>query len=126
MLPLSIDQRLMVRREKTEGRRRDPRWYPTNTSAAANAATRALASWIGLFGFAGVLVALGYVWVRLMVVDVGYRLSATRQLVERLEQEGRELAVEAAAADTPGRLEHEAQLRLGLQRPARGQDAVLP
>ena len=126
MLPLSIDQRGIARSERIDIARRDHRWRPSNTSAAASAEIRALASWIVWFVFAGVLVALAYVWVRLMVVEVGYRLSATRQLVERLEQEGRELAVEAAAADTPGRLEQEASARLGLQRPARGQDAILP
>jgi hypothetical protein len=124
MLPLSIDQRLFTRREPIVVR--DAQWRPANIPFAVSAELRALATWIGLFVLAGVLVALGYVWVRLKVVDVGYRLSATRQLVERLEQEGQELAVEAAAADTPGRLEQAAHLRLGLQRPDRGQDAVLP
>lgn len=126
MLPLSIDQRTIARTERIDIARRDGRWRPINISAAASAEVRALATWVSFFVFAGVLIALGYVWVRLMVVEVGYRLSATRQLVERLEQEGRELAVEAAAADTPGRLEQEAHSRLGLDRPTRGQDAGLP
>ena len=38
-----------------------------------------------------------------MVVEAGYRLSVTRQLVEALEREGRELAVRAAAADSAAR-----------------------
>lgn len=126
MLPLSLDQRLIVRREPMEAALRDARWRPANIPFAASAELRALAAWIALFVFASVLVALGYVWVRLKVVDVGYRLSVTRQLVERLEQEGQELAVEAAATDTPGRLEEEAQRRLGLRRPERGQETVLP
>jgi hypothetical protein len=126
MLPLSIDQRVLARRDPVEAVLRETRWRPTNIREAVSAEVRALAVWIGVLVFVGVVVGLGYVWMRLLVVDVGYRLSATRQLVERLEQEGQELAVEAAAADTPGRLEQEAHLRLGLQRPERGQDAVLP
>jgi hypothetical protein len=126
MLPLSIDQRWVERRETFDTPRSRARWQPKNTPFAASAEVRALAAWIGVLVLAGVFVALGYVWVRLRVVEVGYRLSATRQLVERLEQEGRELAVEAAAADTPGRLEQAARLRAGLQRPQRGQDTVLP
>ncbi len=122
MLPLSIDQRLMSRREPLD----DVRWRPANIPIAVSAELRALAAWIGLFVFASVLVALGYVWVRLKVVDVGYRLSVTRQVVERLEQEGQELAVQAAVTDTPGRLEEEARRRLGLRPPERGEEATLP
>jgi len=126
MLPLSIDQRVLARRAPIDTVLREARWRPSNIPVAVSAEIRALAAWIGIFVLAGVIVALAWVWVRLRVVEVGYRLSATRQLVERLEQEGQELAASAATADTPGRLETEAQLRLGLQRPDRGQDAVLP
>ncbi len=69
---------------------------------------------------------LGYVWVRLMVVEAGYRLSVTRQLVEALEREGRELAVRAAAADSAARLEDLATKRLGMRRPERGEEEILP
>ncbi len=126
MLPLSIDESFAGRIEPAE-RARETTWRrPANIPLARSAEARAVAVWIGVFVIACVVVALAYVWVRLMVVEVGYRLSATKQLVERLEQEGRELTVEAAAADTPGRLEQEARVRLGLQRPERGQIAVLP
>lgn len=96
---------------------REAHWRPANVPFAVSAEVKGLATWIGVLVLAGVLVALGYVWVRLRVVEIGYRLSAVQQLVGRLEQEAKELAVEAAAADTPGRLEEEARRRLGLQRP---------
>ena len=61
-----------------------------------------------------------------MVVEAGYRLSVTRQLVEALEREGRELAVRAAAADSAARLEELASKRLGMRPPERGEEEVLP
>jgi hypothetical protein len=126
MLPLSVDPQALSRRDVFAAVLRDARWRPHNVPFAVSAELRALTLWLGLIALAGVLVALAHVWVRLRVVDVGYRLSATQQLVERLRQEGQELAVEAAAADTPGRLEQEVQLRLGLRRPQPWQDTVLP
>jgi hypothetical protein len=126
MLPLSIHQRALAPRAPVDALLREVRWRPSNIPVAVGAELRAVAAWIGVFVLAGVVVALAWVWVRLRVVEVGYRLSVTRQLVERLEQEGQELATAAAATDTPGRLEQEAQRRLGLQRPEHGQDARLP
>jgi cell division protein FtsL len=82
--------------------------------------------WVSLLSTVGVLVLLGYVWVRLKVVEAGYRLSATRQLVERLELEGRELMARVAAADAPARLEELAHSRLGMRRPRIGEEARLP
>lgn len=101
-------------------------WRPANVPLAARAELRTLLLWGGLLGVTGVVFALGYVWVRLKVVEAGYRLSATRQLVERLETEGRELAVRAAAADTPERLGELARTRLAMRRPVRGEEAMLP
>ncbi|MBI4517369.1 MAG: cell division protein FtsL [Deltaproteobacteria bacterium] len=114
---MSIDQRAFARRDPIEAVLREAHWRPANVPFAVSAEVKGLATWIGVLVLAGVLVALGYVWVRLRVVEIGYRLSAVQQLVGRLEQEAKELAVEAAAADTPGRLEEEARRRLGLQRP---------
>lgn len=99
---------------------------PANVSFAVQAETRTLMVWGGCLGLACVLIALGYVWVRIKAVEAGYRLSATRQLVERLEQEGRELAVQVAAADTLVRLQDLAASRLGMHRPERGEEAMLP
>jgi hypothetical protein len=100
------------------------RWWPANVPGTVRTELRALAVWGVLLGVLGVSLLLGYVWVRIKVVDAGYRLSVTRQLVERLEQEGRELAVRAAAAD--GQLEERAAQRLGMRRPGREEEELLP
>jgi len=77
-------------------------------------------------GILAVVLLLGCVLVRIRVDQAGYRLSVTRQLVERLEREGRDLAVRAAAADAPGKLEAMAAERLGMRRPARDEEGRLP
>jgi len=99
---------------------------PANVRGSVGAATRRLIVSCVVLGAAGVCLLLGYVWVRLMVVEAGYRLSVTRQLVEVLEREGRELAVRAAAADSAARLEELASKRLGMRPPARGEEEFLP
>ena len=43
-----------------------------------------------------VLLCLVQVWLRLQVVDVGYQLSAARQLLQRLDHEQRQLRAELA------------------------------
>jgi hypothetical protein len=53
-------------------------------------------------------------------------LAATRQLVEVLEEEGRELEVRAAAADAEGRLQAFASARLGMREPTRQEQEPLP
>ena len=83
-------------------------------------------AWLTLLGTVGVLMALGHVWIRNQVFEAGYRLSATRQLVARLELEGRELSVLAAAADAPGKLEERARVRLGMRPPGSAEEVVLP
>jgi len=105
---------------------REPSWRPANVPLLVKAQLRALTEWLIALTVCAVIIALGYVWVRLQVVQAGYDLSATRQLVERLEAEGRELAVRAAAAAAPARLEALAQTRLGMRRPQRDEEASLP
>jgi cell division protein FtsL len=99
---------------------------PANVRSSVSASVRRLIIWGVVLGAAGVCLLLGYVWVRLMVVEAGYRLSVTRQLVEVLEREGRELAVRAAAADSAARLEELASKRLGMRPPERGEEEFLP
>lgn len=99
---------------------------PPNVRASVSAELRRLLAWGVVLGTCTVLVLLGYVWVRLQVVEAGYRLSVTRQLVVALEREGRELEVRAAAADSVGRLEELAGQRLGMRRPQRGEEEILP
>ena len=105
---------------------REASWRPANVPFAVGAELESLRAWSVLFGVFGVILLLGYVWVRLQVVEAGYRLSVTRQLVERLEQEGRELAVRAAASDASGRLESLAAKRLGMHAPERHEAGILP
>lgn len=99
---------------------------PANVRSSVSAAARRLIAWGVALGAAGVCLLLGYVWVRLMVVEAGYRLSVSRQLVEVLEREGRELAVRAAAADSAARVEELASQRLGMRPPERGEEEFLP
>jgi hypothetical protein len=99
---------------------------PANVRASVSAEVRRLIAWCLVLGACVVCVLLGYVWVRLMVVEAGYRLSVTRQLVEALEREERELAVRAAAADSATQLEILASRRLGMRRPVRGEEEILP
>jgi cell division protein FtsL len=99
---------------------------PANVRSSVSAAARRLIAWGVVLGAAGVCLLLGYVWVRLMVVEAGYRLSVSRQLVAVLEREGRELAVRAAAADSAARLEELASKRLGMRPPERGEEEFLP
>jgi cell division protein FtsL len=99
---------------------------PANIAAASSAQLLALMTWLAVFVALTVAIAVGHVWLRLKVVDLGYRLSATRQVIEKLEQEEHELTVEAATLDAPGRLEEIARARLGMVRPEKGQEAVLP
>jgi cell division protein FtsL len=70
-----------------------------------------------------VLVALCMVqvWLRLQVVDVGYELSAARQMQERLEQQRRELEVELAMLLDRSHLAELATKRLGMREPEKGQ-----
>lgn len=99
---------------------------PANVRASVSAEVRRLIVWGVVLGSIGVCLLLGYVRVRLMVVEAGYRLSVTRQLVEALEREERELAVQAAAADSAARLETLAIKRLGMRPPERGEEELLP
>src|SRR5215468_6190672 len=98
---------------------------PANVRTSVSTAVRHLFARGVVLGAIGVCLLLGYVWVRLMVVEAGYRLSVTRQLVEALEREGRELAVRAAAADSTARLEALASKRLGMRPPGRDEEESL-
>lgn len=99
---------------------------PANVRASVSAEVRRLIAWGIVLGLIGVCLLLGYVRVRLMVVEAGYRLSVTRQLVAALGREGRELEVRAAAADSVARLEELATKRLHMRRPERGEEEILP
>ena len=69
--------------------------------------------------------ALGYVWLQIRVVDVAYQLSTMRRVVDRLEDERRNLQLEVAAAESPARLE-ELGRSIGLAPPEWGKEVPLP
>jgi len=64
---------------------------------------------------------MAQVWLRLQVTDIGYQLSAARQMHERLEQQRRELEVELAMLRDRSHLAELATKRLGLHDPEKGQ-----
>jgi len=99
---------------------------PANIASAVSVQRRALVSWLALFVTLAVIIGLGHVWLRLQVVDAGYRLSITRQVIDKLEIESHELTLEAATLEAPNRLEEAARARLGMVRPEKGQEVVLP
>ena len=77
-------------------------------------------------GLVVVALCMLQVWLRLQVVDIGYQLSAARQMQERLEQQHRELEVELAMLRDRSHLAELAVRRLGMHDPARGQVVELP
>ena len=81
---------------------------------------------LGVAVLAGFLSILAQVWTRLQVVEMGYALSATRQVVRELEEEHQKLEMEWTALTSPARLTEMAYRRLGLERPPPGQVLVLP
>lgn len=61
------------------------------------------------------------VWLRLQVVDIGYQLSAARQMQQRLEQQHRELDLELAMLRDRSHLAELVSTRLGMHEPDKGQ-----
>ena len=82
--------------------------------------------WLGVAVLVGFLSILAQVWTRLQVIEMGYTLSATRQVVRELEEEHQKLEMEWTALTSPARLTEMAYRRLGLERPPPGQVLVLP
>jgi len=72
-------------------------------------------------GLVLVALAMGMVWVRLQVTEIGYQLSAARQMHERLEQQRRELEIELATLRDRSHLTELAAKRLGMRDPDKGQ-----
>jgi cell division protein FtsL len=126
MLPLSLGRLSTPTTNRKEAHGSIAWLRPANIASIRGAELRALIAGLGLFVGLGVVIALGYVWLRIEVVDLGYRVVTTRQLIEKLQQEQHTLAVEAARLDSPGRLDEVARVRLGMMRPEKGQEVVLP
>ncbi|GEM_PF-2270551 len=64
--------------------------------------------------------ALGYVWTRVKVMEVGYRIRHLEDVQEELKTENHSLTVEAATLRSPQRLEVLAS-ELGLKQPTEKQ-----
>lgn len=69
--------------------------------------------------------ALGCVWLQLRITDVAYQLSAVHRVVDRLEDERRNLELEDAAEESPARLEKLGR-KLGMGPPRWGREVPLP
>jgi cell division protein FtsL len=126
MLPLSLVRTASAGASRVETRRAFSWMRPANNSSKSLVERRAAAVWMGVVAALAVGIGLAHVWLRLQVVNVGYQLSATREVIARLQQEENELALEVAGLDVPARLEALARERLGMIRPERGQEAMLP
>jgi cell division protein FtsL len=126
MVPLSLSQS-SVRRSEGRDLSGSLAWLkPANIAATTNIELRALMAWLALFVAIAVSIAFVYVWLRLKVTDVGYALSTTHQVIQKLEAEGGELTADVARLNAPERLEEAARVRLGMTHAQRGQEAVLP
>jgi cell division protein FtsL len=74
--------------------------------------------WLLLSGF-------GYVWCRVQVVKLGYKLSDSHQLHTRLLNDNKKLHLELARLKAPERVQHIAIEQLGLKHPTKDQIVVL-
>src|SRR5262249_9503117 len=122
MLPVSLGRTSAAASSRREAQPSFAWFRPANIAAAASADVRALVVWLSLIVTCCVAIGLLYVWMRLQVRDLGYELSATREVIERLRQEAHELNMEAASLDAPARLEQVARGRLGMAPPEKGQE----
>src|ERR1043166_6527396 len=121
MLPLSLGRSPSLHTDHADFHAAFAWLTPANVASNSEIERRALVSWLAIFIALLVGVALVHVWLRLKVSDLGYHLSATRQVIEKLEQEGHELTVEVVRLDAPEHLEEIARVRLGMQRSEKGQ-----
>lgn len=64
------------------------------------------------------VVALFFVWSRLEVVNLEYDISTYEIRLRALQQESRQLKLEAASLRNPARIEQMARTKLGLRLPA--------
>lgn len=74
-------------------------------------------AWV-LMAVAPLLTAMaGYTWLRLEQVRVGYRVEKLERQLRRLEQDERQLRLEAAYLASPGRVGERAAAELGMVPP---------
>jgi len=66
------------------------------------------------------MLTMVYVWQHFHAIKLGYDIEATKQRVEQLREDNRELRLEDAQLSEPGRIDHIAK-ELGLDEPLPGQ-----
>lgn len=100
--------------------------WPRNVSVRTAARARAVA--VGLILLLGFVAAIGFVRVKVRgeVVSLRKDLLATEEVLQKLELEGRELLAQVERLNRSDRIARVASSRLGLQRPAPHQEAILP
>jgi cell division protein FtsL len=97
-----------------------------NITLKAGAEFRAFAVWLATFVLLSVLIALGHVWLRIQVIELGYDRSATNSIIQKLELEAQRLAARVETLESPARLEKVARGRFEMIRTVPGQQAKLP
>jgi len=126
MVPLSLGRPSPLGAERRDMHAALAWVRPENVASVSDAERRALSTWITLLLLLSLAVALGRVWLRLQIRDLGYHVSSIRQVIQKLEKEHNELAAEVARLQSAARIEEVARTRLGMLRPEKGQETVLP
>lgn len=126
MLPQSMAQNLPWGSDRWEFRRSLASLRPANIALKTSREARAFAIWLAVWVSLSVFIAVGHVWLRIRVLEVGYDRSATQSIIQKLELEGQRLTAEVETLESPARLEKVARARFEMTRVVPGQQAVLP
>lgn len=89
---------------------------PVNSARHSRDEARSLAGGLLPLALLFIVIALGFVWMRIRYTETAYRQATLREIVVQLENERRDLASAAAAAESPAQLE-DAGRRLGMVPP---------
>ena len=71
-------------------------------------------------------VGLFYVWTRMQLVQIGYRIAELEKKNNALKNRKRELLLEIASVQSPGELERQARTKAGLVFPGIGKVVHVP
>ncbi len=126
MLPQSMTQSAPWRSDGWDLKRSIVTLRPQNILRKTSTETRAFAIWLAVWVVLGVLIGVGHVWLRTRVLELGYKRSATRSIIQKLEMEGQGLTARVETLESPARLEKVARARFNMIRVTPGQQAVLP
>lgn len=89
---------------------------PMNSARRSRQEARSMAGGLLPLAILFVAIALGFVWMRIRYTEIAYRQATLREVVIQLENERRDLAMMASAAEAPAQLEQSAR-RLGMVPP---------